>query len=83
MTLHFKRLNMHVAKFSLCVIFHLFSSAKNVEELARDLSLNSLLNLTRDAGLTDLLRRDDEFTLFAPTDEAFDGKFHDCFLFNS
>ncbi|XP_050414995.1 transforming growth factor-beta-induced protein ig-h3 [Patella vulgata] len=45
-------------------------SVKNVAELAKDLELNTLMEMTERAGLTSTLTGDEEFTMFAPSDKA-------------
>lgn len=42
---------------------------------AQDLKLNKFMNFTKDIGFLEKLKStDEEFTLFAPTDEAFEGE---------
>lgn len=47
-------------------------AVKNMVELANDLKLHKFLNVSDEAGMTQTLRKEENFTLFAPTDAAFD-----------
>jgi len=46
---------------------------KHLLNIAHALDLNTLLYLTRKAGLADWLENREEFTWFAPSDKAFQG----------
>lgn len=46
-------------------------AVKNMVDLANDLKLHKFLNISKDAGMTETLRKEEDFTLFAPTDDAF------------
>ena len=49
----------------------LYTSTKNISEVAKELGLNILLDLVTTAGLAKTLSTGGPFTLFAPTDDAF------------
>ncbi|GAB1608744.1 transforming growth factor-beta-induced protein ig-h3-like [Argonauta hians] len=46
-------------------------SVKDMIDLASDMKLTKFLDMSDQAGLTDSMRNEDNYTLFAPTDEAF------------
>lgn len=52
-----------------------------MDVLARSLGLNKFLQLAYDAGLVDKLASDTEMTLFAPSDQAFNGTGIDGLLY--